>query len=68
MKTVDNRMNNIVEGIQQNEHAITHMQSQIFESFENLKRSLTRMSVLLSKQIEKSRKLESRFNELIQGF
>lgn len=67
MKTVDNRINNIVEGIQQNELAITHIQSQIFESFENLERSLTTMSVLLSKQIEKSRKLESRFNELIQG-
>ena len=66
MKTIDNKMNNIVEGVKQNELVITHIQSQIFESFEKLEPSLTTVSLLLSKQIEKSRKLESRFNELIQ--
>ena len=67
IKTVDDRINNIVKGIKENELAITHIQSQLFESFDNLERSFSTMSLLLSKQIEKSRKLETRFHELIQG-
>lgn len=67
MKTVDDRITNIMKGIKENEMAITHIQSQLFESFENLERSFTTMGVLLTKQIEKSRKLETRFQELIQG-
>lgn len=67
IKQVDDRITNIMEGIKENELAITHIQSQLFESFENLERSLTTTEVLLSKQIEKSRKLETRFQELIQG-
>ena len=67
IKQVDDRITNIMEGIKENELAIKHIQSQLFESFENLERSLTTMEVLLSKQIEKYRKLETRFQELIQG-
>ena len=67
IKTVDDRITNTVKGIKENELAITHIQSQLFESFENLEHSFTTMGVLLSKQIEKSRKLETRFQELIQG-
>ena len=67
IKTVDERITNIVSGIKENEIAITHIQSQLFESFDNLERSFTAMSLLLTKQIEKSRKLETRLQELIQG-
>ena len=67
IKTVDERITNVVSGIKENEIAITHIQSQLFESFDNLERSFTAMSLLLTKQIEKSRKLETRLHELIQG-
>lgn len=67
IKTVDDRITNIVQGISENELAITLIQSQLFASFEKLGRSFTTMGVLLSKQIEKSRKLETRFQELLQG-
>ena len=67
IKTVDERINNVVKGIAENELAITHIQTQQFESFDNLEHSITTMGVLLSKQIEKSRKLETRFQELLQG-
>lgn len=67
IRTVDERIGNVIKGIKENELAITHIQTQLFESFENLERSFATMGVLLSKQIERSRKLETRLNELIQG-
>ena len=43
---------NIMQRIKENGLAITHIQSQLFESFENLERSFTSMAALLSKQIK----------------
>ena len=67
IQTVDDRITNIVKGIKENELAITHIHTQLYETFDNLERSFSTMSVLISKQIEKSRKLESVFQELREG-
>ena len=67
IQTVDDRFTNIVKGIKENELAITHIHTQLYETFDNLERSFTTMSVLMSKQIEKSGKLESVFQELLEG-
>ena len=52
LKTVDETITNIMQRIKENELAITDIQSQLFESFENLERSFTSMAELLSKQIK----------------
>ena len=67
MKTADERMNNIVQGIKENELAISHIHTQLHESFDNLEHSFSTMGILLTKQIEKSRKLERIFDELLEG-
>ena len=67
IKTVDDRMNNLVKGIKENELAISHIHTQLYESFSNLEQSFSTMSVLIAKQIEKSRKLEHIFGELLEG-
>ena len=66
MKTADERMNNIVHGIKENELAISHIHTQLHESFDNLEHSFSTMDILLTKQIEKSRKLERIF-DLVEG-
>ena len=67
MKATDERMNNIVKGLEENHLAIEHIQTQLFESFDNLEKSFSIMSVFISKQITKSRQLETLFNELLEG-
>ena len=67
IQTVDVRITNIVKGIKENELAITHIHTQLYETFDNLENSFSTMSVLLTKQIEKSRKLESVFQEHLEG-
>ena len=67
IQTVDDRFTNIVKGIKENELAIRHIHTQLYETFDNVERSFTTMSVLMSKQIEKSGKLESVFQKLLEG-
>ena len=67
MHTMDNRVANIVKGIKENELAIEHIQTQLFESFNNLEQTFSAMNVLIAKQIEKSRALEKSFSELLKG-
>ncbi|XP_052809655.1 uncharacterized protein LOC128238123 isoform X1 [Mya arenaria] len=67
MHTMDRRIENIVEGMKENEMAIQHIQTQLYETFGNLERSFSTMSVLIAKQIQKSRKLEHLFNKLLDG-
>ncbi|KAL4222309.1 hypothetical protein ACF0H5_018347 [Mactra antiquata] len=67
MHTMDNRINNIVEGMKENEMAIQHIQSQLYESFNDLEQSFSTMNVLMAKHIHESRILEHKFNELLAG-
>lgn len=67
MHTVDSRISKIVNGMKENEMAIEHIQTQLYDSFKNMEQSFSTMNVLLAKQIEKSRKLEHRFTELLMG-
>lgn len=67
MKATDERITNIVKGLEENHLAIEHIQTQLYESFHSLETSFSIMSVFIAKQIEKSRQLESIFNELLEG-
>lgn len=67
MHTMDDRISNIVTGMKENELAIQHIQTQLYDSFNNLEQSFSTMNVLMAKQIEKSRMLEHSFNELLMG-
>lgn len=67
MHAVDNRINNIVDGLKQNALAIEHIQTQLYASFNDLENSFSTMNVLIAKQIQKSRKLEHLYNELLDG-
>ena len=63
----DERMSNIMEGLKANELAIQHIQNELYNSFDNLERAFTTTNVFLAEHIEKSRKIENRFKEILEG-
>lgn len=67
MTATDERMNNLVKGLEENHLAIEHIQTQLFQTFDNLEKSFSTMSVIISKQVQKSRQLEALFNEFLEG-
>ena len=63
----DERMANIVKGLEENHLAISQIETQLNNSLFNMEKTFSSMSGFLSEQIEKSRQLESLFDELLEG-
>ncbi|KAL4225411.1 hypothetical protein ACF0H5_016101 [Mactra antiquata] len=67
IQTSDERMSNIMEGLKTNELAIENIQQQLYETFGNLEKAFSTISTLMAKQIENSRQIEHRFQEIWDG-
>lgn len=67
IKTSDERMSNIIKGVEANEYAIENIQTQFKNSLGNIEKVFTTTSIFIAEHIEKSRQIEKRFNEILDG-
>ena len=67
MTASDERTNDIAKGLHENSLAITQIENQLNVSLINMEKTFSKVSGFLTEQIEKSRQLESLFEELLEG-